>query len=372
VKAYEFIFSNRLSYRLSRHVIFWIVFLIYFYSISFLPTKPADIHTVKTYVDGFRLMIFIPISVISVYISIYFLLPRYILTEKYFSLALVSIALTACYLLLAWMLTLLLAYLTTSYPLDNLPVSIKWFEPIRYGIGLPLTSAVFVIIIKLLKHWHIEQKENELLQRRKIYTELQLLKTQFQPNFLYDALQHLFYLIYKHSPESPETVLKLSDLLSYILHDVEKETVPLDKEIRIVRTYLGLKKVFYPDRLWIQFKEEGPTKDICVSPLLLVSIVENCLGNFLKETTHQLNIVVDIKTENKDLYFLLEYTTDADGENPGVAGQDWIKSRKTVELMYPGRHSFDVYAENGTTSLLLVLEGGEIVPSINKEEFVLT
>ena len=372
MKTYDLIFSNRSQNRIARHVIFWIVFLIYFYSISFLPTKASDLYTAKTYTDGLNLMIFIPISIISVYISIYFLLPRYILTEKYFTLALVSLALTVGYIFLAWMITLLLTHLTTNYPLDHLPVSIKWFQPIRYGIGLPLTSAVFVIIIKLLKHWHIEQKENELLQRRKIYTELQLLKTQFQPNFLYDALQHLFYLIHKHSPESPETVLKLSDLLSYILHDSEKDTVPLDKETRIIKTYLGLKKIFYPDRLWIQFKEEGQAKDICVSPLLLVSIVENCFGNFLKETTHQLNISVDIKAENKDLYFLLEYSTDVEGQNAVGPDQNWVKSRKTIELMYPGKHSFDVYSENGTMSLLLVLEGGEIASTLNKEEFVLT
>ena len=137
-----------------------------------------------------------------------------------------------CWLGCSW---LLLAHFTTNIPFAQLPVSIRWFLPIRYGIGLPLTSAVFVIIIKLLKHWHLEQKENELLQRKKIHTELQLLKTQFQPIFLYDALQHIFYLIHKHSPQSPETVLKLSDLLSYILYENEKDQVPLDKEIQIVK-----------------------------------------------------------------------------------------------------------------------------------------
>lgn len=273
---------------------------------------------------------------------------------------------------MAWMIAILLGHLTTNFTLNHFPVSIKWFQPIRYGIGLPLTSAVFVIVIKLLKHWHIEQKENDLLQRQKTFNELQLLKSQFQPNFLYDALRHLFYLIQKHSPESPQTVLKLSDLLSYILHDSEKNTVPLDDEIRIIKTYLELKKIFYPDRLFLEFKEEGQTNDIRVSPLLLVSIVENCLGHFSKEITHHLDISVDIKAQNKSLYFLLEYSTDIEGENAILPDKNWVKSRKAIELIYPGKHSFDLYYENGTTSLLLVLEDGEIASALNKEQFVLT
>jgi len=374
VKAYDLIFSSRLSHRLWRHIIFWIVFLIYFYSISFLPSKPQDLSDPRTFMGGLQLMMFIPVSFFSVYISIYFLLPRYILKEKYFSLLLVTIPLTVFYILLALLLTILHARFTTDLPFAQLPVSIRWFLPIRYGIGLPLTSAVFVITVELLKHWHLEQKENELLQRKKIQTELQLLKTQFQPGFLYDALQHIFYLIHKHSPQSPETVLKLSDLLSYILYEKEKEFVPLDKELQIVKTYLGLKKIFCPDRLWIQLKQQGETANMLVSPLLLVSLVENCLEKFLGTGMQQLTLNVDIKTENDALYFLLECKNDGEGDPSEKSDNNkWIKSLKRIELLYPGKHSLDVYSENGTTNLLLVLEIIEAAASIEKvnEELVL-
>jgi sensor histidine kinase YesM len=375
VRAYDFIFSNRLSHRLSRHIIFWLVFLIYFYLVNFLPTKPEDLSDPKSYINAFQLMIYIPVSVISVYTAIYFLLPRYILREKYFSLFLMLSGLTIFYFLLAWLLMMLLADITTNVPFNQLPVSIKWFQPIRYGIGLPLTSAVFVTIIKLLKHWHLEQKENELLQRQKINTELQLLKTQFQPNFLYDALQHIFYLIHKHSPQSPDTVLKLSDLLSYILYENEKDHVPLEKEIQIIKTYLSLKKTFYPDRLWVQLKEQGETTGMNIAPLLLVSLVESCLEKFLRTPAQQLNLSLDIKTENGELYFLMECKNNFENELAERNDDDkWIKSLKRIEMLYPGKHSFDMYSENGTTNLLLVLEAGETSPFIvkEKEEFVLS
>ena len=314
-----------------------------------------------------------PISFISVYIAIYFLLPRYILREKYLSLSLIITVLTIFYFSLAWLLMLLLANITTSVPFHQLPVSIKWFQPIRYGIGLPLTSAVFVIVIKLLKHWHLEQKENELLQHQKINTELQLLKSQFQPNFLYDALQHIFYLICKHSPQSPETVLKLSELLSYILYENEKDYVPLEKEIHIIKTYLSLKKTFYPDRFMVQMKQQGETKNMIIAPLLLVSLVESCFETFLFTPTQQLDLSIDIKTENGEMYFLVECKSNSENEQAQKNDNNKLtKSIKRLELLYPGKHSFDVYSENGITNLLLVLEAVEtsLVIENEKEELV--
>lgn len=165
MKAADFIFSNRLPHRISRHLVFWLVFLVYFYYVNLIPSKPEDLLNSKTYFDAFKLMIYFPVSVISVYVAIYFLLPRFILPEKYVSLFFIVIGLTIIYFFLALLITMLLARLTTNIPFQKLPVSFKWFQPVRYGIGLPLTSAVLTTIIKLFKTWQKEQKENELLQK---------------------------------------------------------------------------------------------------------------------------------------------------------------------------------------------------------------
>jgi two-component system LytT family sensor kinase len=371
VKIYDLIFSKQVSHRIYRHVIFWFVFLAYFYSVNFLPTKPEDLSDSKTYLTAFQLMIYFPVSVVSVYTALYFLLPRYILKEKYFSLFLIIICLTIVYFLLAWLLTVLLANVTSNIPLNQLPVSFIWFQPIRYGIGLPLTSAVFTTIIKMLKSWHQEQKENELLQRQKIDTEFQFLKSQFQPHFLYDALQHIFFLIQEQSPQSPETVLKLSDLLSYILYENTKDQVPLEKEVQIIKTYLGLKKAFYPDRLWVQLKQQGETGNVYIAPLLLVSLVESCLEKFLHTASQQLHLNIDIKIENGELYFLIECKRNVKNEQADDSDNKWIKSLSRIEMIYPGKHSIDVYSENEATNLLFVLEAGKASAFNDKEKFVL-
>jgi len=273
------------------------------------------------------------------------------------------------------LITMLLARLTTNIPFQKLPVSFKWFQPVRYGIGLPLTSAVLTTIIKLFKTWQKEQKENELLQRHKIETEMQLLKTQFQPHFLYDSLQHILFLIRTRSDESASTVLKLSDLLSYILYENEKESVSLEKEFEMVRAYIGLKKRFYPSKLKIQFEQQAINDKLLIAPLLLVSLVEDCFENFLLSDKRKLDLVINIKTKDKELYFQLECKNSFATElKNNKAQHQWIKSFKRIEMLYPGRYHIEVETENEPASLLLILELDEIGSGIKKEneEFILS
>ena len=313
-------------------------------------------------------MIFLPVSIISVYVAIYFLLPRFILTGKYFSLAVVVIILTVFYFSLALALTVALAGFTRDVPFNQLPVSFRWFLPIRYGIGLPLTSAVLTTIIKLLKVWHQKQKENELLRRQKINNELQLLKTQFQPNFIYNSLQHIYNLVRKHSPQSPQTVLKLSDLLSYILYENEKSFVPIERELQILKTYLSLKKTFYSERLWIQLKHEGNPAGMKIEPLLLVSMIENCFEEFLHKPDQQLTLDIQIRFDKNAMYFLMKCTSSQTELTTHNQDHNWENVLKRIELLYPKRNHFDMFTENGVANFKLVLEPDKTSSANKKEE----
>jgi len=213
------------------------------------------------------------------------------------------------------------------------------------------------------------------LQRHKIETEMQLLKTQFQPHFLYDSLQHILFLIRTRSEESASTVLKLSDLLSYILYENEKESVSLEKEFEMVRAYIGLKKRFYPSKFKIQFEQQAINDKLLIAPLLLVSLVEDCFEKFLRSDKRKLDLVINIKTEDKELYFQLECKNSFVTEFKNNKTQhEWIKSFKRIDMLYPGRYHIEVDSENEPASLLLILELDEIGSGIKKEneEFILS
>ncbi len=251
-------------------------------------------------------MIYAPVNFIAVYIALHLLLPRFIYPGKYLALLGTMVGLTGLYFSIAWLITILFAALTQYLPYHELPVSFRWFLPVRYGIGFPLTSTILVVIVKLFKNFHLKQKEHELLLRQKINTELQLIKTRFRPQFLYNALQHISHLIRNQSSESPSVLLKLSELLSYVLYENEKEMVPLEKELDILKTFLSLKNTFRPRVFKIQFNQQVEPAHLFISPLLLLSIVENCLDNLYQNGEQQIFLNLIIKIIHNELHFQLE------------------------------------------------------------------
>jgi two-component system, LytTR family, sensor kinase len=361
LKFYDFIFSDRLIPKVTRHFIFWSSFLIYFFYVNLLPASIQDLFHSKTYLKSFQLMIYAPVSIIAVYIAIYILLPRFIYPGKYLPLLGMMVGLTTLYFSIAWLITILFAALSQPVPYHELPVSFRWFQPVRYGIGFPLTSTILVIIIKLFKNFHLKQREHELLLRKKINNELQLLKTRFRPEFLYDALQHITYLILHQSVESPSILLKLSELLSYVLYEHEKEAVPLENELDILKTFLILKKTFHPAAFMIQFNQQVESKHLFISPLILLSIVGNCLDNLYQNGEQQIFLNLIIKTINNELHFQLE--CKGENENSLQSPEHYnrlLDSLNRIELLCEGGKSPDLFSENGTTYLILVLNLNEI------------
>jgi two-component system LytT family sensor kinase len=356
VKSYDFIFSNRASNRLARYIIFWSSFLIYFFYVNLLPGSTQDLFREKTYLNSLQLMIFFPVNILAVYIALRILLPRYIYKGKYLTFFLALSVLTIFYFSLAFAITVLFAQLTRHVPYQSLPVSFRWFLPVRYGIGFPLTSTVIVCIIKLFKDFHLEQKANELLLREKINTELQLLKTRFQPRFLYDALQHILFLIRNQSADSPSTLMKLSELLSYVLYESEKECVSLEKELEIVQSFLILKKTFYPKALKVQYHQQIEEQDMFISPLLLLSLMENCLDTLEQNENQVILLKLNVKTVGQELHFQLECVRHlAAGLQESAFDTKLKSSIRRIELLYEGKNNLDLYSENGTTYLMMVL-----------------
>jgi len=353
----NFIFSNQLKHRLSRHLALWIGFSVYFFVVNFFPKNAQDLVASKTYIEAFQRMIYLPVSIISVYISIYFLLPRFILKGKYFRFFILFFCLCLINIASAWLLTKLLVQFNQKVPFSQLPVQITIFQPVIYGLGLGTAASGFAIIIKLLKIRYLKQKENERLQQQKISTELQMIKTNFHPHFLSDALQNISELIRNHSTQSPAVILKLSDLLSYILYESEEELIPLEQELLMVRDYLDLEKTFYGNRIVINLKDQGDITGKTIAPLILLSLVQNCCEQFLISLQQKLNM--DIETTAEDKKFIFRLSCNGYYENiNGIPRQNTglNQALRRIQVTYPGKHKLEAHSENGFFSMLLILE----------------
>jgi two-component system, LytTR family, sensor kinase len=359
--VHDFIFSNQRSHRLTRHLVLWAFFFVYFFVVNFVPLSAADFTNSKTYNTAFYKLMYIPVSILSAYITAYFLLPRFLLKGRYFIFVVLFISLCGLNLFNAFWITKLYAFLTQNIAFDQLPIQVRIFQPIIYGLGLGTASGVFAGVARLLKIHYLEQKENERLEKLKIVTELEIIKTHFHPHFLSDALQNISHLIRNHSTQAPDTILKLADLLSYFLYENEKERVLLEQEMQIVGTYLELEKIFYGDRIVIDLKRSTGKNDIQIAPLIVVSIIQHCCEQSLLSLQQKLVVEINLKTQNNQLEFLLHcngYYENINGTLQQNAGLN--QAMKRIEVLYPGKHRMETHLKNGMFSLKLFLESEKI------------
>lgn len=366
--ANDFIFSTQLKHRLKRHITLWIFFCVYFFIVNFTPKSAADFTAAEAYVIAFYKLMYIPVSILSAYITAYFLLPRFLLKGRYFRFVVLFIGLCGFNLFNALWITKLYVLLTQQETFSQVSIQIKIFQPIIYGLGLGTASGVFAGVARLLKIHYLEQNENERLEKLKITTELEIIRTHFHPHFLSQALQNISRLIRHHSPLAPDAILKLADLLSYFLYENEKERVPLDQETQMVHDYLELEKIFYGDRVVVHYNETGEKKNIYIAPLIIVAIVQHCCEQSLLSLQQRLVVEIYLKTQNHHVEFLLHcngYYENINGTFPRNSGLKQVMKR--VDVLYRGKHQMESHLKNGMFSFKLLLETEHLTAATSGE-----
>jgi LytS/YehU family sensor histidine kinase len=177
------------------------------------------------------------------------------------------------------------------------------------------------------------------------------------------VLQHISLLIRNQSVESPSVLLKLSDLLSYVLYEHEKESVPLENELEILKTFFMLKNALYPGVFRIHFNYQIGSGHLFISPLLLLSIVENCLDQLYQNGERPIFINMIIKTINNELHFQLECKEDTEDVGQNVAiiiacSIPWKGWKYYMKAKNPGS-----FHRKRITYLILVFTLSEASPS---------
>jgi hypothetical protein len=357
---YNFIFSSQSKYRLRRHLLFWITWCLYFAVTFLVPTYwvPGwDIKGSMPQIEKYG----IAISVLRILMNcvlmtlvhmtlaygiIYYFLPRYLSEKKkntgITALLIVFFILIACVNYLNFLLTF------------GISTEMGYFEKMpgaNYIIPIWMRQIVFnyptivgvAVAVKLLKRWYLKQKETEQLILEKISAELQLLKAQVHPHFLFNTLNNIYSFILNGSDKAPGMIKRLSSLLRYILNDCNQQLVPLDKELAMIQDYIALEQVRYGDRLNLSLQIRGTAKTKMISPLMLIPFVEN---SFKHGTSRMLThpwVKLEIQIQQDFLEFkLTNNKPEHDSELPGKKGIGLNNVKKRLELLYPGTHSLNI------------------------------
>ena len=223
-----------------------------------------------------------PIHIIVVYINVYYLIPKFILRKKYWT----YLSYLASILILVYLVRTGLNYFLVSKDIWPEAEDSGKFLELNHVIAVVLGELYvvgFVTAIKLVIDWAIEKRKNEKLAKLQLSTELKYLRTQIQPHFFFNTLNNLYALTLKKSENAPRLVLKLSEMMQYVLYEVNNSKADLLLEINHINNYIVIEQLRFKDRIECEMDITGKIEDVTVPPLLFLSFIENCFKHGLKE-----------------------------------------------------------------------------------------
>ena len=183
------------------------------------------------------------------------------------------------------------------------------------------------------------------MEREKINTELQLLKAQIRPGFLFNALNNIYAYSLAGSPRAPEMLLKLSDLLSYMLYECDKPLVPLEKEIEMMKEYIELEKIRRADSLEMEVTVKGELTGKAIAPFLLLPFIENSFKQSSLMTERPW-ISMQIKMEcDKFSMKLINGITQGVPGSPEFHANGLVNIQKRLTLLYPEKYELKASTE---------------------------
>lgn len=341
IKMHNFIFSNKLLYRVPRHIVFWLA------RILFLSANDCiyKYDTSQSFLANYSIAAkeYLPLTIIEAaycYTIIYFLVPKYLQQKKY-------IVFIACVLLA----TLFIRFISLYYNIlflwgsgitsDAIPVVI-WNGTVKFLYTGPPATCALLLSIKMFKAWHIKEKEKEALLYANAAAEILLLKAQVHPHFLFNTLNNIYSFALDKSPKAGEMVQQLGDMMEYMINDCETELVTLDKELKMLSDYIGLEKVRYGNRLHVQIAIAGGDKNKLVTPLLMIPFVENSFKHGTSQMLDNPWIKLSVQADEEVLHFILTNSKPAHIAVNGKSGIGLSNVKKRLALLYPSNHLLTV------------------------------
>lgn len=320
------------------HLLFWVgvwFFFVYFFSYNSNNTN---------YVTWFSSFL-LPITMVTTYFVVYYLIPKYLLTKKYLQFSLYSV-----YTLVFSTWLIIIAILGSFVFLSNM--EFKKMPPMsrNYIFVLILVYLIVGIVsfVNLLNHNFKTVAENKELQNKILATQLEIksqelnyLKKQIHPHFLFNTLNTIYGFALKQSKDTPEIILKLSNLLDYILYQVNKPKVSLKEEILHIKEYIDLEKIRFQDTLIVTFKSDEIPDEKQIAPMLLIPFVENAFkhGNLMDGF-----LKVDIKVVliDDELQFQIKNTFLNSEEEANKEGIGLANIKKRLNLLYKNNHQLQM------------------------------
>ncbi len=206
---------------------------------------------------------------------------------------------------------------------------------------------------------YLEWKKNEdirkIIETQKVNSELQFLKAQLNPHFLFNSLNAIYSLSVKKSPDTSDAIIDLSELMRYMLYEADKDTVPLYKEIEYIKYYVQLQRLRLSNSENVTLKISGDEKGKKIAPLLFISFIENAF-KYGTDYNGKTSVKILFLIKEDSVHFHVENKIGVfkkKEENSGV-GLENIKNR--LKIVYPSSHKLLIEIKEGIYSVDLTIK----------------
>jgi two-component system LytT family sensor kinase len=323
------------------HLFFWFIVWVFFKTFFSVGTSNTQ------FIFWFSILLS-AISIVASYVFVYDLLPNYLLKKRYKEFLLYTIY-AGVFITFGVFMTMAFGFIFYfNLEFQNMPALTKSYSVI-------LVCVLFIVVltsgIKILSHNYKSLEKNKSLENKILQAQLELkeqelkfLKMQIHPHFLFNSLNTIYGFALKKKDETPKMILKLSNLLDYILYQVDKSTVNLQDEINHLEDYISLEEMRFNDTLSVNFQKDNINAFLQVAPMLLIPFLENSFKHG-KIIDGKMKVDIQLFVENDFLFFNIENSSDIKSKANNGIGMENIKKR--LEMLYPNAYSLVISeAEN--------------------------
>jgi LytS/YehU family sensor histidine kinase len=336
------------KYKINRvlfHILFWVLSILAFAFIFKLSDSISRLDIIYS--------IFFHIAVFTgVYLN-FFGIKKWVIKNCYFRYSVFAITIIA--------FAAFLNHYTFEVLVDLVLPDYYFVSQFNFGETAVIITVYLIITTatKLSKSWFELQRMNQRMvkeEKEKLDSELHNLKAQINPHFLFNSLNVIYSLALKNDKLTAEVVLKLSDILRYVIYDSTQDKVTLDSEVSLLKKYIELQKYRVEDSAAISFIS-NVEEDVKIAPLIFLTLVENSFKHGIKSDTENVFINITLNSDAEKITFEIENNkskTNTNSSNPNGLGLENIKRRLMIQ--YPDRHKFEVYDSKDTFKVCLEIE----------------
>jgi two-component system, LytTR family, sensor kinase len=314
------------------HLVFWLV------TVAFYALNRANLITsAGPFVYLADVIVHNIVLIVACYLNIYVLFPKFFRKDRYLNYITAVILLLVAY-------TLIQNAIDTWISRHHHEAGYRrsFFFNTYYNASIGIFYLAFTLSLELSKRWYKQQLQMHQMQAEKFKTELEYLKAQMNPHFLFNSINTIYFQIDKLNVQARNSLEKFSELLRYQLYECNEDNISIEKEVSYLESYVDLQRLRNSAMRSIVFNRGKSVKDFNIAPLLLLPFVENAFKHVSSGSEENNEVEITMSRQNGWFNFCVANTVDGTEakKEPGIG----LKNvGRRLDLLYGARYKLDIH-----------------------------